>query len=168
VSLIRTLDEFVHARFSREQRRFIKFLVVGGSGVPVNLGFVFLTTTLIGAALSTGTRDSVAYIVGIAVSIFTNFLLNHSWTWGDRTAGEEGHFFRRLAKFYLVSSLAAVFQFATSAGLSTLLRDTDTFTWVIAGEYRLYHAVAPMAGILVGLVLNYGANNLWTFRKKAS
>ncbi len=176
---------FLRAHLTFEQRRVIKFLVVGTSGVPVNLGVVWLCTVMLAPALfaglrgwaadafgvpaltETGVRDIVAYGLGIVVSIFTNYLLNNSWTWGDRVAGSgAGSFFHRLAKFYLVSSVAAVVQLGTSSVVSAAVRGNEFFNASISGDYRVYHAFAPMMGILAGLAINFVVNNLWTFRKK--
>ena len=178
---------FLRSHLTPEQRRVIKFLVVGTSGVPVNLGMVWLGTLLLAPAsfsdlkvwaadvfgvptlTDTGVRDIVAYGMGILVSILTNYLLNNSWTWGDRVAGgNAGSFLRRLTKFYLVSSVAAVVQLGTSSVVSAAVRGNEFFNSSIHGDYRVYHAVSPMIGILAGLAINFVVNNLWTFRKKAA
>jgi len=177
---------FLRRVLSPEQRRVIKFLVVGASGVPVNLGVVWATTRLLSPAMLSGARDRlaeafgipamtamglrdiVAYGLGIVVSILTNFLLNNFWTWGDRVAGDDrGRFFRRLVKFYLVSSLAAGVQLVTSSGVSALVRGNAFFNRVIEGDFRIYHAFAPMVGILAGMTINFVINNWWTFRRRS-
>jgi len=158
---------FLRRHLSERQRRLVKFCIVGASGVPVNLGFVYLTTRLLPATMVPGTRDSIAFLVGIVVSIFTNFLLNNVWTWGDRSALDPGGFWRRLGKFYVVSSVAAAVQYGTTVGVSAWMREHDSFSLVISDGYHLYHVLAPVAGIAIGLVINFLANHLWTFRKKA-
>jgi len=157
---------FLREHLTKDQRRFVKFLVVGASGVPVNLGTVYAVTVCVAGTLSSGVRDTVAYLLGIVISIFTNFLLNYIWTWGDRVAGDPGGFFKRLSKFYLVSAMAAVVQFFTSVVLSSVMRDTEAFSIVLRGEFRLYHLLAPLAGIAVGLLINFLANHWWTFKQK--
>lgn len=182
--MTKSLLDVLRARLSPEQRRFIKFLVVGASGVPVNLFTVFVATLAMPAAGFTplrdriapwigvekltaeGVRDVVAYLLGIVVSIFTNFLLNNFWTWGDRVAGGRTGFLQRLLKFYIVSALAACVQLATSTVLSSFLRGTELFALRFYGEYCLYHIVAPLVGILLGLFINFGINNLWTFKRR--
>jgi dolichol-phosphate mannosyltransferase len=177
--------KFLRRHLTPEQRRVIKFLVVGTSGVPVNLGTVYLATVLIpvgafdgvrdilaqalgiATLTSAGLRDVLAYGLGIVVSILTNFLLNNYWTWGDRVAGDDrSQFLRRLVKFYLVSSVAAAVQLGTSAVVSALVRGNPFFAYSLHADYRVYHAFAPMVGILCGLAINFVANNLWTFRHK--
>lgn len=156
---------FLRSHMTKDQRRFVKFVFVGASGVPVNLCTVAVTTHVLAGVLAPGHRDTVAYLAGIIVSIFTNFLLNNAWTWGDRTARDRGRFLSRLLRFYVVSSVAAAVQFFTSVGLSAMMRRTETFTVALRGEFRLYHVLAPLIGILLGLGINFTANHLWTFRK---
>ncbi|NOZ01968.1 MAG: GtrA family protein [Deltaproteobacteria bacterium] len=157
---------FLRSHLTKDQRRFVKFVVVGASGVPVNLGIVYLITAWTDIGWAPGARDTAAYLAGIVVSIFTNFLLNNAWTWGDRAAEDPGGFWRRLSRFYLVSATAAVVQFVTSVYLSSLMRGSEAFSIVLHGEYRLYHLLAPLAGVILGLAINYVANNVWTFRRR--
>ncbi len=177
---------WIRGRTTPEQRRLVKFLVVGGSGVPVNLVTVFIATAAIPvwrfeglrnfladtfsfpALTSAGVRDIVVYVIGIFVSILTNFLLHNYWTWGDRVrANPGGGFVVRLLKFYLVSSVAASVQLLVSSLLSPQMRHVAAFTIRIWGDYQVYHVLAPSVGILAGLLINYFVNNLWTFRQKA-
>lgn len=179
------LMTWIRSKTTPEQRRLVKFLVVGGSGVPVNLGAVFIATAAMPALMfqglrdllaglfsfpeltCVGVRDIVVYLIGIVISIFTNFLLNNYWTWGDRVrANPGGGFVSRLLKFYLVSSVAASVQLSVSSLLSPQMRASSLFNLQIWGDYRLYHIAAPSAGILVALAINYVVNNIWTFRKK--
>lgn len=166
MKFVDSIMSFLRAHLTKDQRRFVKFIVVGTSGVPVNLGIVFLVTATCAGFMTAGVRDTVAYLLGIIVSIFTNFLLNSFWTWGDRTARDPGGFLSRLLKFYLVSAIAAAVQFATSVAISSLMRQSESFTIALYGEYRLYHLLAPLAGIILGLFINFVANNLWTFRRQ--
>lgn len=175
---------FLRRHLTKEQRRLIKFLVVGTSGVPVNLIAVYLTTTIVSARVfiglqatlsefsgianltTIGLRDMFAYLLGILVSILTNYLLNSAWTWGDRVEGDSSiRCFVRLAKFYLVSSIAAVVQLGTSSFVSAMVRGNELLAMRIHGDYRVYHVVAPLAGIIAGLAINFVVNNIWTFRK---
>ena len=93
-------------------------------------------------------KDALSSALGIVVSVFTNFVLNDLWTWGDRS---KGSWFSRLARYYLVSTLAGLLQFGCAMGLRFLL------------DLNLY--LAQIAGIGLGTVVNYVANNLWTFRE---
>jgi dolichol-phosphate mannosyltransferase len=136
---------------SKEQRRFIKFCLVGGSGVPVNLVFTWVGYRLLFSGLGGEARKAAAYVLGILISILTNFLLNDLWTWRDRHKAE-GRFVGRLLRFYLVSSVAALLQFGAAMGLSVF--------------FHLHYLLAQLCGIAVATAVNFVINNAWTFRNR--
>ncbi len=98
--------------------RLVRFGIVGGSGVLVNLACLALLRWAIpgtlGDLLSQAWVDRLAMAGGIAVSIFTNFVLNDTWTWGDQPKGGRRHWVQRLGKFYMVSLAAAVVQWGVA------------------------------------------------------
>lgn len=146
------LLKLIRRIFSKEQRRFIKFCIVGGSGVPVNLVCTWGGYHQIFFALDDTWRRAAAYVLGIVVSIFTNFLLNDLWTWRDRQKAARG-FAGRMARFYLVSSMAACIQFGVAMGLSE--------------GAGLHYLLAQVAGIAVAMAINFLVNNVWTFRARS-
>jgi dolichol-phosphate mannosyltransferase len=127
------------------RKRFLKFGMVGSSGVVVNLTFVWI-------ALQFTPSQEIGSAVGILVSVFTNFLLNDAWTWGDRTkrAGARS-FLLRVAQYYLASGLAIAIQYGTA------------MTFVHAWEQNVY--AGQLTGIGMGMVVNFIVNNFWTFRE---
>ena len=135
---------------SPEQRRFVKFCVVGASGVPINLLFTWIGFAFLFVAMATDERTACASLLGIAVSILTNFLLNDLWTWADRDKTLRG-FWGRLGRFYIVSALAATVQFSVAMVMTKML--------------LVHYLVAQLCGIAFAMVLNYVANNFWTFRQ---
>lgn len=144
---------FFERTFPPERRRFIRFATVGASGVLVNLGFLALGLWLF-EGLEAGKRESAASMLGIGVSILSNFFLNDIWTWGDRAKGSTaGDFTRRLLSFFLSAGFAALVQF----GIATLLREQLAF--------HVY--VAQAAGIAVGTIINYVLSNRVVFKDKA-
>jgi dolichol-phosphate mannosyltransferase len=146
--------------------RFVKFCLVGGSGVLVNLAVVWLANDVLFAALGVWWRTSLAYLAGIVVSIFTNFLLNDAWTWKDRRHGGAAAWLARMGKYYAVSAVAAVLQYVTSLGATALA------AWLLTGSLRAevaiwYKWLAVMAGVAVGTLVNFAVNHLWTYRDPA-
>ena len=139
----------IRARTTPDQRRLIKFGAVGGSGVVVNLAFVWVGRSLV-PDWDPDLRDAFASALGIAISILSNFLLNDLWTWGDRTKGARRRdFLTRAFSYYVVSGAAVVIQYGVAMALRFWL------DWII------YFAQA--AGIILGTGVNYVANNRWTF-----
>lgn len=145
---------------TKEQRRFVKFALVGGSGVFVNLGVVALVgivTVAEGPAI-----DRLAIFAGIFVSIFTNFLINDSWTWGDREKRGARHWLQRCAFFYVTNGLAAGLQFVVSLSVLPWLAFGSAPLGLDPSSLRA--PLASLVGIAVATPLNYVVNNLLTFR----
>jgi dolichol-phosphate mannosyltransferase len=121
---------------------FIKFCIVGASGVLVNLG-VFT------ALLALGVNKYLASPVAIECSIITNFLGNNYWTFRRRSLGSGIHV--RGLRFNAVSILSLAISFGTFVVLS-----------------RAVPAVAPQVHQLIGIIpatlVNYFLNSYWTFR----
>ncbi len=149
---MQSLLNLVRRLFSKEQRRFLKFCIVGGSGVPVNLVFTWLGYRFLFAGFGHEARNGAAFVLGIVVSIFTNFLLNDLWTWRDRQS-QTGHFIGRLARFYLVCSIASLIQFGTAMALTLWL--------------HVHYLASQLVGIALATVVNFVVNNAWTFRSRA-
>jgi dolichol-phosphate mannosyltransferase len=81
-------------------RRFLRFAVVGASGVLVDMTLLFLLSDP--RALGMGLTRSKA--IAAELAIINNFLWNDAWTFRDLTGGQRGagHKLRRLLKFNAV------------------------------------------------------------------
>lgn len=142
--------------------RVVKFGLVGFSGVFVNLGVSeFLFRVALVHIADTTARLAVSNAVGVLVSIFTNFLLNDRWTWGDRRKGGRRDWARRLAKYYVSASAAGVVQ----VGVSSLAFDFvfEPAGWALAG-HRLDSTLAICTGIGAGMAINFVASHFWAFK----
>jgi dolichol-phosphate mannosyltransferase len=85
----------------RDSSRFIKFLIVGGTGFVVQI----LT---INTSIFLGVEQFIAAMIGGEMAILSNFLLNNIWTFSDtKSVKEQGGFFVRLIKFNF-ASLASI------------------------------------------------------------
>ena len=154
---------------SESLRQFVRFCIVGGSGVVVNLAvftFVLLVWLLVSghihsaSGLASSVHDLVvkkdtqgvppaaAYLAnaaGFVVSVMTNYYLNRHWTFRSTkdVAGE-------LPKFFTVSVIA----YGGQLGIFWLLREQAH--------------VAPIPSQLIAIVfvmpINFVANKLWSFR----
>jgi dolichol-phosphate mannosyltransferase len=122
----------------------IKFMLVGLSGVVVNEGVYWLLTRFGGLAA----YDWLAVIIGIEVSIITNFILNDTFTFAKRRAGRS--FMGRLLRFNLICIAGAVIQW----GLFML------FTRL----FGVYDLLSNFIGIVVAFLWNYFINRNWTWR----
>ena len=121
---------------------FLKFCIIGATGVLVNLG-VFT------ALLGLGVNKYLASPIAIECSIITNFLGNNYWTFRRRSL--DGGIHVRGLRFNAVSIVALAISYGTFVILS-----------------RAFPAVAPQVHQLIGIVpatlVNYFLNSYWTFR----
>ncbi|NLL89680.1 MAG: glycosyltransferase family 2 protein [Dehalococcoidales bacterium] len=136
--------------------RLIKFCIVGGSGVIVNLGLYALLTRYAGftsiADISAGILSgNIALTISIETSIITNFILNNFFTFSDRNAGGIVSFFKRLLNFNLICLIGALIQIGI----------TNLFAVVIG----LHDIISVLIGIVVAFLWNYLLNNFLTWKK---
>ena len=127
----------------RQSEEFIKFLTVGFSGVFVNLGIYIFLTRVPGVALE------VASPIAIEISIITNFLLNHYWTFNSRTT--QTSFFHKLVKFHMAAGVAGVVNYAVFL--------------LLLNVFNMHDILSNIIGICLGALFNYFLNSYWTWKK---
>ena len=126
----------------QSSKTFIKFAIVGASGVLVNLGFFSLF-------LMMEINKYIASPIAIELSIIWNFLLNNYWTFRWRKTGNRTRI--RGLKFNLVSVIALGVSYGTFVALSIAFPDTKP----------QFH---QLIGIVPATLVNYFLNSYWTFR----
>lgn len=126
----------------QSSKTFIKFAIVGASGVVVNLG-VFT------ALLAMGMNKFLASPLAIEVSIFSNFLLNNYWTFRWRKTKDRVR--TKGLKFNAVSFVSLGVSYAT-------------FLAVSAAFPALPPQIPQLVGIFPAMLVNYFLNSYWTFR----
>lgn len=122
-----------------------QFLVVGASGVVVNLAVLTLLQLM-------GLPEAVCLAGGIAVSVVSNFLLNRRFTFSYARAGHMG---KQFLGFLGASAVGAGVSFAVSLFLRAQLLD--------GVSYGLH--LAALGGIASGMIFNYLGNRFLVFRK---
>lgn len=124
---------------------FLKFAIVGISGIVVNQGLLALQVDVWGVNLK------IAGLIAIELSILNNFFLNNLWTWKTR---KKHTFAIRLLRYHMVTALSG------GVNYLTLLVLTDS-----AG---MHYLTANLIGIGLGMIINFSLNHLWTFQKRDS
>lgn len=154
MSLLHKLDRLIEV--FPIPRRFLRFCLVGGSGVFVNLGLLSILLVLLPDSWGS-LQHRLAMALAIMVSTETNFLLNNAWTWGDQahipkpsSGARTVEFLKKNMKFFLVSSLGGLVQW----GVGVLLCE----------RLSIPVLVAQTAGIVAATAINYFLNHLWTFK----
>lgn len=133
--------------WGRESRRFLKFCVVGLSGVGVNMFFLWFFTEIV--------RFFYLFSSPLAIelSILSNFILNDRWTWRDRTTAGKLNYVKRMVQYHISVSVSAVI-----ANIFLL--------WFLTEFLHLYYLFSNLFGIAAGTLLNYFINDRWTFRNR--
>ncbi len=131
---------------SKKLEEFIKFAIVGGSGVLVNMGLLFILTRFLSVRLE------IASPIAIEVSILTNFTLNNLWTFKKRNTHVP--FWTRLFRYHLVTGLAGIVNY-----LVLLL---------LVNNFGLHDMLSNLIGILIGTAITYSLNSLWTWNVRSS
>jgi putative flippase GtrA len=96
VEVIRYYRKLVELRFTRGDPRFVRFLLVGLSGILVNSAVLAAFTELFHIYYL------LSAILATQVSTLWNFLLTEYWVFGDRR--ESSSVWRRLIGFYLINN----------------------------------------------------------------
>lgn len=120
--------------------RFLRFGVVGFSGVFVDLGIFYLLRTVLGLGL---TRSA---IVSSEVAILSNFLWNELWTFGDIARKQPGkrQRLKRLIKFNIVC-------------LAGLVLNVSIVNLLFNG-FRVNEYVAKLIAIAIVTLWNFWVN----------
>jgi dolichol-phosphate mannosyltransferase len=124
---------------------FMKFLLVGASGVLVNLGMFALL-------ISIGVNKYVASPVAIELSIISNFLLNNRFTFNGRALKRS--FAVKGMRFNVVSLLSLSISYSFFIALNMLMP-------------RVNPIVPQALSILPATLMNYFLNVYWTFGERA-
>lgn len=135
--------------WDKERRRFLRFCVVGLSGVGINMFFLWFFTEVF----------KVFYLfsspLAIELSIINNFVLNDLWTWRDRKRPGKLNYLKRMVQYHISASVSAIL-----ANIFLL--------WFLTEVFHLYYLFSNLFGIAAGTLLNYFINDRWTFRSEKS
>lgn len=123
---------------------FIKFAIVGTSGVLVNMGLLYVLIRYFSMKIE------FASPVAIETSILTNFLINNYWAFRKRNT--QVTFLNRVFRYHLLRGLAGIINYLTLISLVRLLGINDM--------------IANLIGIGIGTIINDSLNSLWTWKKE--
>ena len=123
-----------------------RFYTIGATGFAINY-FISL--------LFAGGISDLWYLhanmIGIIASITTNFLLNKTWTFGDRDFSTK-RTIKQYGKFVTFSSLGALVQLG--------------MVFYLVDEYQLSYPISLVLAVLSAAFGNYILNKKYTFKEK--
>ncbi len=126
-------------------RRIVRYALVGGIGIPVNLLALALFRHLFGLHLS-----ALAVVLSFEVSTTVNFVLNQTFTYSEQRHLRGWDWPRRALKAQLTSSSALLVSIAISLALNDGL------------GVNAY--VAQALGIILAFFYNFAISNRLVFR----
>jgi putative flippase GtrA len=132
--------------------RFGQFASVGALGAVID-------NAVLGALLNAGVGPELAKLAGAEAAIVVMFLVNEHWTFAEEGATGTGAFLRRLLTSNLVRAGGVL---VATVVFSLVYRSFDVSVAVAGFEF--WFLVANMTGIGVGLLVNYVAESLFTWR----
>lgn len=143
-------DRFAYLRYvlylmrtSGEFWRILKFALVGGSGIAVNMGVLFLLADRLGLLYI------ISAIFSWEVTILYMFAVNDLWTFGDLRRAGTLSTLKRALKFNIIRLISLAMYLAILVGLTELL--------------GLHHLVSALIAIFVVMTWNYlvSLNFIW-------
>jgi len=137
----------------QEKRSSVKFLYKAGRFYTVGASG-FIVNYMISLLLTGGVSDLWylhANVIGIIASITTNFILNKTWTFGDRDFRVKKTI-SQYGKFAMFSSLGALVQL----GMVYFLVDNN----------EISYPLALILAVMTAAFGNFILNKKWTFKEK--
>jgi dolichol-phosphate mannosyltransferase len=117
-----------------DKYRFLRFAIIGGIGVPINLG-------LLVALKEIGLNYVVAVILATEIAMSINYLLNNYWTFNNRKISK----LKGWARYALIS---LPFD-GTSFALTVTLKET------VLKDYYWGYLMAAGTGLVCAAILRY-------------
>ena len=124
-------------------KQFIKFGLVGGSGVIVNTAVLYYLTDVVGFYYI------LSSLIATELSILNNFVWNDLWTFKENRAVSR---LRRICTYHLISVGGAVINISILYGMTQL---------------GMYYLISNGVGIVVAFVWNFCMNKKVTWTTNA-
>lgn len=127
------------AKSSGEEKRFIKFLLVGLSGILINEGFLWILTEFAGLFYL------LSSLIAIEFSIISNFILNDIWTFKKERRGQ---ILKRFFKFNFARIVALIINFGVLLVLT---------------EIGMNYLLSNLVGVAIATIATYLTSIWWVW-----
>jgi dolichol-phosphate mannosyltransferase len=126
----------------KEFYEFIRFLIIGVSGLVVNIGVYLLLTR------KAGIEYWISALIALEISILSNFFLDNLWAFRGRQIFH--NLIRKIIRYHGRNIIGVL------ANYAILL--------ILINWFRVYDIYAYLIGIAVGSIINYSTQALLTWR----
>jgi putative flippase GtrA len=140
----------------RSGLRIAKFAAVGSSGVPINLGLLYLLAELCRLP------EVAASAVAIELSILWNFALNNAVTFRDRNPSAQATFVSRLVRYNLVGLVGLGIQLWTFILANRLIVRT-----LHLSQPGIWKYASQLIGIAFAMAFSFCSHFFWTWGQKS-
>ncbi len=147
ISLDMSASVLSHVRHQRST--LIKFLLVSGSAVAINLLLLFLMVSYMGFGTPLG--ENIANAVSMELAIVYNYFMSRAITWKHRRKEEGGRLFLQIVKFHAAIGVTILFRLVLFPVLQGL------------GIQYVFNAAI---GIAVSALFNYVVYDTIIFKKE--
>lgn len=135
------LNNLVGYLLYKKIKIFAKFCTVGAIGTLVNIAVLYMLTEQFAVYYM------ISAIFAFIAAVTTNFVLNKTWTFGEKLGERTLH---KYSKFFTISVLALTVNLA--------------FLYIFVEYFQIWYIFAQVLAILIGLIVNFSGNVVWTFR----
>ena len=143
--LVRNIVEYI----KRRKIIIVKFLVVSGSAVVINLVLLFLMVRYLG--FNTLWRQNAANIISMELSIIYNYFLSRAFTWSDRRHEKGGKLVIQIVKFHV------------AIGITLLFR---AFLFPLLQHFGVFYILNAAIGIILAAIFNFFVYDTLIFRER--
>jgi len=126
-----------------ESNRLLKFALVGGSGVLVNVITLYILVEFVNVSATLG------WFGAVALSITTNFILNNLFTYRDIDSSSFMDIVRKFGYFAVGASFSLVINFVIFQSLL---------------QIGTFYLIASLAGIVAGMVFNFTVAQVFVWK----
>ena len=133
----------------RQRGRFLRFGMVGVSGVAINQLVIWVCFEWLYSAIGDPSlRLNLSMFTGIVIGMTNNFWWNRLWTWRDRDRTRDVPLVQQYIQYAAANWAGILVQVALTNMLSALVP----------------YLIANLMGIAVASLINFVMNDLWTYR----
>jgi dolichol-phosphate mannosyltransferase len=127
--------------------KFVKFGVVGTSGILVNSGVLWFGHDILDFPVA------IASIFAVLIAIYYNFNLNNLWTWRGNLKIRQHSYLQRVWRYYLSAAIGAAINYVV------LL--------VLVEIFDVFYLLSNLIGIFFGMFSNFLLGDRWVFRSQS-
>ena len=135
-----------HNWLKKNQRKLIRFGIVGFSGTVLNFTIYFISVEIMNFYINLGA------VLAFAVAVTSNYIFNHIWTFEQEKVNN--YLYVEKYIYYIICNLGGLFINLIALNTIVLFLGID------------YHIIGQLVGIISGTLINFILAKEFVFIKK--